>query len=117
MLTADFLNELPYTERFIKECQRLFPSVGAIGRRLEENITLRLLLLSHSNIRYQYLADGSIIPADTNVELHFERMHRDPAHWNNPEIFDPDNFLPENVAKRHPFAFAPFSAGARNCIG
>jgi cytochrome P450 family 4 len=44
-------------------------------------------------------------------------LHRNPEHWPEPDRFDPDRFLPDNIAKRHPFAFAPFSAGARNCIG
>lgn len=45
------------------------------------------------------------------------KIHRNPEIYPNPEVYDPDNFLTEKCANRHYYAFIPFSAGPRSCVG
>ncbi|KAL6418340.1 hypothetical protein ACFW04_012209 [Cataglyphis niger] len=100
-LTMRSLQKLPYLERCLKEALRLYPSVFFIIRNIEEDLKL------HSYV----------IPAKTMIFLNIYGVHRDPNFWSNPEVFDPDRFLPERIQKRHPYSYLPFSAGPRNCIG
>ncbi|KAI2474296.1 hypothetical protein C4B38_000364 [Diabrotica virgifera virgifera] len=95
------LNELKVMERFIKETLRLFPAVPLIARSLDEDIEL----------------NGYLVPKEATVDVLIYDIHRNPKYWPEPEKFDPDRFLPENCVNRHPFAYVPFSAGPRNCIG
>ena len=44
-------------------------------------------------------------------------LHRHRKLWDEPDRFDPDRFLPERAAARHRYAYLPFSAGPRVCIG
>ncbi|XP_055707519.1 probable cytochrome P450 4ac1 [Phlebotomus papatasi] len=97
---ADYSN-LVYTDRVIKECLRMYPPVPFISRELTETQEV----------------NGYPVPTGTIVALHIFDLHRDPQYFPDPERFDPDRFLPEQVEKRHPFAYLPFSAGPRNCIG
>lgn len=96
------VSKLPYLDRVLKECLRLRPSVPFISRYLGDDAVL---------------PDGKIIPANAVCNIIIYHLHRHPDHFPDPERFDPDRFLPELEQSRHPFAYVPFSAGPRNCIG
>jgi cytochrome P450 family 4 len=64
-----------------------------------------------------FVSENALIPADSHIMIHLYDTHRDPNFWSEPDKFDPDRFLTERCKNRHPFAYVPFSAGPRNCIG
>ena len=56
------------------------------------------------------------IPKNAWVFLESWAIHRDKHHWGeDAEEFNPERWLDDK--KRHAFAWIPFAAGARNCIG
>ena len=44
-------------------------------------------------------------------------MHRHRLLWREPDLFEPERFSPQRRAKIPRFAYLPFGAGARVCIG
>ncbi|XP_028939134.1 cytochrome P450 4B1-like [Ornithorhynchus anatinus] len=96
------LAQLTYTTMCIKESLRLYPPVPVVSRQLSSPITF---------------FDGRSLPADQIISVHVYALHRNPSVWPSPELFDPLRFSPEMKTSRHPYAFLPFIAGSRNCIG
>lgn len=99
--TADDLGRLPYTRAVFAEAMRLYPPAWAIGRQAARDLDL----------------GGVSVARGTTLLLPPLALHRDPRFWTDPERFDPDRFTPERKAARHKFAYLPFSAGRRGCIG
>ncbi|XP_022342994.1 cytochrome P450 4F8-like [Crassostrea virginica] len=96
------LNQLEYLSLCIKEGMRLHSPVPGVLRDVQSPIQVE-------NVE---------IPARTTVMISFNSLHHNPAVWGKDhQEFKPERFLPENSETRDSFAFCPFSAGPRNCIG
>ncbi|CAB3375754.1 Hypothetical predicted protein [Cloeon dipterum] len=100
-LSNENLNSFKLLDRVIKETLRLRPPAYMIFRLLEQPLQL----------------DDVVYPSGTKVNIHIYDVQQNPAVFPNPEKFEPDRFLPENMEGRHPFAYIPFSGGPRNCVG
>ncbi|XP_050525049.1 cytochrome P450 4C1-like isoform X2 [Daktulosphaira vitifoliae] len=100
-LTIEDTVKFVYLEQCIKETIRLYPIFPIILRRAQENIKIT----------------NHIIPKGTTIVIPSIGTHHLSEFYPKPWEFNPENFDPENVAKRHKYSFIGFSGGPRNCIG
>ncbi|XP_056415431.1 cytochrome P450 4V2-like isoform X1 [Hyla sarda] len=100
-VTMDDMKKLRYLEAVVKEALRLYPSVPFFARTTTEDCFIR----------------GLTVPKGVSIVIVPYALHRDPEYFPEPEEFKPERFLPENASGRNPYAYIPFSAGLRNCIG
>jgi cytochrome P450 len=100
-LTPEDVPHLGYTVAVLHEAMRLCPPAAAIGRLATQDI----------------IVDGYRVEAGTMVVVGTYAIHRDPALWDDPLVFDPDRFSPQNSKARDRWQYIPFGAGPRSCIG
>lgn len=99
--TPEQITELDFTTRVASEAMRVYPPAGMIARRTLRDITLA----------------GTTIPADSTAIVPIYAIHHNPKLWPDPEAFRPERFSPAESEGRSRFAYLPFGAGPRICIG
>lgn len=96
------LSHMPYTRMVIEETLRLHPPVFGLSRRVVSDDSI----------------DGHAIPKGAQVLVSPYALHRHPGIWKKPDSFAPElHFTPEQAQVRSRFAYIPFGAGPRQCIG
>lgn len=100
-LTMETIDRLVWTRAVLEESLRLYPPAPLIGRMARQEDWL-------GNKRY---------PAGTTVLISPWVLHRHQRLWNEPEQFRPERFLPHQREHIPRFAYLPFGAGPRLCLG
>ncbi len=95
------LEQLGYIRQVMEEALRIYPPVW---------------LFSRKSIADDMLGDYKL-PAKSNVFISPYYLHRHPDFWSDCEAFNPERFSEAEQQKQHKFAYIPFSAGPRRCIG
>lgn len=92
---------LPWTRAVLEETMRLFPPAPTMARKA----------LADDEI------GGQVIRAGATVIISPWILQRHKRLWDDPDAFRPERFLPENRKAIDRYAYIPFSAGPRVCIG
>lgn len=91
----------PDTDAVFKEALRLYPPAWMIGRRA---------------LRDDRIGDVTV-PAQAVVAISPYLLHRHPHYWEQPDEFRPARFRKVSNGTSHNYAYLPFGAGPRFCIG
>lgn len=103
--TVDDLQHLNYVMRCLNESMRLYPHPPVLIRRALED---------------DMLPGGYDIPKGQDVMISVYNLHRNPAVWEDPDVFRPERFDldgPMPNENNTDFRYVPFSGGPRKCIG
>ncbi|MDX1993143.1 MAG: cytochrome P450 [bacterium] len=99
--TLDDMQNLPYTRRVLDETLRLYGPVPVVARDATEAGEV----------------DGVVVPKGALLVMLPYATHRHPDYWEKPDAFYPDHFTEAQTANRPRYAYLPFGAGQRICLG
>jgi cytochrome P450 len=92
-----------YLRRVLEETLRLWPTAPGFSRTPKTEAVL---------------GDRWLMRHGDWATIILPLLHRDPEVWGpEPEVFDPDRFLPEKARERPPHSYKPFGTGQRACLG
>ncbi len=95
------LPQLPYTLQVFKETMRLYPPAYIISRMSLHDVDVA----------------GYHVEQGRTVLMSPYTLHRRADYFPDPLRFDPERFTPENEKRIPRYAYLPFGAGPRICIG
>ncbi len=105
------LHRLPFTTAVIQEVMRLYPPVWGLTR----------IAMADDEV------DGYPVPAGADVMISPYTLHRHPGFWPDPDAFHPERFVSGGSSggsggsgadgATHKYAYIPFGAGPRICVG
>lgn len=101
MASATDIDALTYTRMVLEESLRLYPPAPIISR---DSIGADVV-------------GGIAIRPGTSIMISPWVLHRHRTLWDDPDYFDPERFAPGRREKIPRFAYIPFGAGPRICIG
>jgi cytochrome P450 len=100
-LREEHVEALSYTRQVILEAMRLYPPAPVVVRTATRDVSL----------------GAEVIRAGSPTYIPIYAIQRHRLLWDEPDTFDPDRFAPDAVKARHRYAYLPFGAGPRICIG
>jgi cytochrome P450 len=100
-LRPEHIDALTYTQQIFLEAMRLYPPAPAVARTAIRDVKI----------------GPELVTKGTPLYVPTYALHRHAALWEEPDRFDPERFGRDAVKARHRYAYIPFGAGPRVCIG